>query len=385
MPLDPASPIAPDVDAAALRSAFEAVEPFTVGLEEEVMLLDPETLDLAPLAGALLERLGGDPRFKPELPAAHLELVTQPAADVPAALGQLASARRELLATTGGLVRVAAAGAHPFAAASGEITRGEHYAFVQETYGSIAHRQLIASLQVHVAVGRAERTLAVYNALRGFLPLIAALAANAPFFEGTDSGLASIRPTIAGMLPRQGTPPVIDSWETLAAELRWGSAAGTVRSPRVWWWELRPHLHFGTLELRVPDAQATLADAAGVAALSQALVVWLAERWEAGEALPVAPDWRIAENRFSALRHGLDGAMADLETGAREPTRARLAALLDELEPIAARRGSAPLLAHTRALVERNGAIRQREVAAARGLRGLVAWLADRFADPLPG
>lgn len=386
MPADDRLPFATaaGLDAAALRATFDAVEPFTVGLEEELMLLDPGTLDLLPVAGALLERLGGDPRFKPELPAAHLEIVTQPAAGVPAALAQLAAARRDLLDATGGLVRLAAAGAHPFAAAGGELTRGERYDFVEETYGWVARRQLIASLQVHVAVGGAERTLAVCNALRGFLPLLAALAANAPFHEGVDTGLASIRPAIAGMLPRQGMPPAIESWEAFAADLRWGAAAGTVTSPRTWWWELRPHAHFGTLELRVPDAQATLADAAGVAALAQALVAWLAERWDAGERLPVAPSWRIAENRFAALRHGVEGTMADLETGEPVPARERLGALLDALEPVAARLGSAALLTHARALVARNGAIRQREVAQERGLRGLVAWLADRFADPLP-
>lgn len=370
-------------DAAELRAAFDAVEPFTVGLEEELMLLDPETLDLAPVGAEALARFDDDPRFKLELPAAHLEIATTPASEASEALAQLAAARRDLHAGLAGLARPAAAGVHPFAPASGQLNAGERYDELHAEYRPIVRRQLIASLQVHVAVGGAARALAVHDALRGFLPELAALAANAPFHEGRDSGLASVRPTIAEQLPRQGVPPALGSWEAFAEELRWGAATG-VPVPRVWWWELRPHPSFGTLELRVPDAQTTLAEAAGVAVVAQALVAWLAERHDAGEPLPVPPTWRIEENRWSALRHGLDGTLADLETGERLPTRERLHALLDELEPVAARLGGAPWLPHARALVAANGALRQREIAAARGIDGLAGWLAERFADPLP-
>src|SRR5829696_4086432 len=185
------------------------------------------------------------------------------------------------------------------------------------------------------------------------------------------------------MLPRQGMPPVLESWEAFAEELRWGAAAG-VPVPRVWWWELRPHPQFGTLEVRVPDAQTTLADAAGVVSVAHTLVAWLAERWDAGERLPVVPSWRIEENRFFALRHGVEGELADLDSGVRISTRERLHRLLDELTPVAARLGGEELLRHARELVERNGAVRQREVAAERGVRGLVAWQAERYGDPLP-
>lgn len=380
-----------------LRAAFDAVDPFTVGIEEEVLLVDPLTLDLAPCAGTLLERLGGDPRFKAELPAAQLEIATAPASSAPAALAQLAAARADLLAAADGLARPIAAGVHPFAAPAGPLTGGGRYDRIHAAYGPVAERQLVASLQVHVAVGGAERTLAVHDALRTLLPELAALAANAPFYEGFDSGLASIRPLVCGLLPRQGIPPPLGSCERLAAELRWGAAAGGVPEPQLWWWELRPHPAFGTLELRVPDAQSTLTEAAGVVLVAQALVAWLAGQWDAGElaeasgapperrdagAAAAPPDWRIAENRFSALRHGLDGELADLRSGEREPTRARLRRLLDELAPVAERLGAAELLPCARALAERNGAIRQRAVAAERGLRGLVAWQADRFADP---
>jgi len=363
---------------------FDAVAPFTVGIEEEAMLLDGETLDLAPRAADVLARLEGDARFSRELPAAQVEIATVPAAHAGDALGQLAAARADLIAACEGVARPAAAGVHPFAAPAGELNDGDRYAHIHATYGPVARRQLVAALQVHVAVGGAERTLAVHDALRSFLPELAALSANGAFYDGRDSGLASARPLVCGLLPRQGVPPALGSWERVAAELAWGAEAGTVAEPQLWWWELRPHPRWGTLELRVPDAQTTLADAAAVVVVAQALVVWLAERFDAGEPLPVATGWRIEENRFDALRHGLDGELADLASGERTPTRERLAALLETLAPIAERLGAGALLPYARALAERNGAIRQREIAAERGVRGLAAWMAERYGDPLP-
>jgi glutamate---cysteine ligase / carboxylate-amine ligase len=370
--------------ATELRATFDAVQPFTVGLEEEVMLLDAATLDLAPRAEQVLERLADDARFHRELPAAQVEIATAPTPHAGEALAQLAAARADLLAACEAVARPAAAALHPFAATAGELNEGARYEAIHAAYGPVARRQLVASLQVHVAVGGAERTLAVHDALRSFLPELAALAANGAFYGGRDSGLASARPLVCGLLPRQGVPPALESWERMAAELAWGAEAGAVTEPRLWWWELRPHPTWGTLELRVPDAQTALADAAGVVVVAQALVAWLAERYDAGEPLPVAPAWRIEENRFNALRHGLDGELADLADGERAPTRERLGALLDTLAPVAARLGAGALLPYARALAERNGAIRQRAVAAERGVRGLAAWMAERYGEPLP-
>jgi glutamate---cysteine ligase / carboxylate-amine ligase len=382
--MDPISDLQ-DVSGDRLRSIFDAVTPLTVGLEEEVMLLDPDGLDLTPVAAETLDRMRGDHRFKAELPASQLEILTEPLASATEAIAALEQGRRDLAESLRGLARPAVAGVHPFSAAEGELSEGERYAHIREEFGPIARRQLVASLQVHVAVGGADRTLAVYNALRGYLPEIAALAANARYYEGRDSGMASVRPKIAELLPRQGLPPAIGSWEEFAGELRWGAASGFLAEPRLWWWELRPHPGFGTLEVRVPDAQTTLTEAAGVAATVQTLVALLAERHDGGEPLAPAPTWRIAENRWSAARHGVEGEMADLQSGARRPTRERLGELLDELEPAATRHGSSDLLRHARDLVEQNGAIRQREIAADGGTEGLASWMADRFLDPVRG
>ena len=323
------------------------------------MLLDPETLDLVPRAEELLARLGGDARFKPELPAAQVEIVTPPCADVAAAVSTLAAGRRDLAAAADGIAAPAVAGAHPFAAARGQLSELPRYDDIRAEYGDVARRQLVSSLQVHVPVG-AARTLPVYNALRGYLPELAALAANAPFHEGEDTGLASVRPKICELLPRQGVPPAFGGWDELAAAFEWGAASAAVTEPRLWWWELRPHVVLGTLEVRVPDAQTTVADAGAVIAVTHALAAWLAERHDGGEPLPAAPTWRIEENRWSAARHGLDGTMADLLTGEREPTRERLARLLGAIDATARRLGSATYLEHARSLAAENGALRLR-------------------------
>jgi glutamate---cysteine ligase / carboxylate-amine ligase len=329
----------------SLRAAFEGDGPPTVGLEEELMLLDAETLDLAPHASEVIAALDGDPRFKLEMPAAQLEIVTRPHATVAEAAAELAAARADLAAAAAPRFRLAGAGAHPFASGSGPLNPGARYETIEAEYASVAHRQLVFGLHVHVAVRGPDRALAVYNSLRSYLPQLAALAANAPFYEGRDSGLASVRSRISGLLPRQGVPPALESFDAYADALRWCG----FDDPRQWWWELRLHPVYGTVEVRVPDTQRTVEETAAIAEAIHALVNRLAERPE-----PVHESWRIDQNRWSACRHGLDGEMTDLVTGERRPTRELIG-------------GDVSL------------ATRQREVAAERGLKGLVAWLSDGF------
>jgi carboxylate-amine ligase len=345
-----------------LRAAFERHGAPTVGLEEELMLLDPSTLDLAPRAAEVVAGLDGDPRFKVEMPAAQLEIVTAPCPSVAAATAELAAARARLAEAVAGRFRVAGAGAHPFASGSGPLNPGARYEAIGDEYAGVARRQLVFGLHVHVALGGAARALAVYNALRANLPELAALAACAPFYEGRDSGLASVRSRISGLLPRQGVPPALASFEAYAEALRWCG----FDDPRQWWWELRLHPAYGTVELRVPDTQSTVADTAAVAELAYALVMRLAARYDASEPLPVADSWRIDHNRWAACRHGLDAVMTDPFTGARETAYDRLARALDADPP------------------RLDGAARHRTLAAEHGVHGLVAVLADEFASVSP-
>lgn len=371
-------------EVAALRRRFDEVEGFTVGVEEETWLLDPSTLALAPVAAEVLARLDGDPRFASELPAAQLEIITSPVSSAGEAVVQLGQGRRDLAEAASGLAVPAACAVHPSARGLGRLSSGERYDAIHRRYGSAAARQLVASLQVHVAVGGADRSLGVYNVLRGYLPEIAALAANGPYYEGADSGLASVRPGICVLLPRQGVPPALETWEMFAAEIGWGVGTSSLQDFSQWWWELRPHPRHGTLEIRVPDAQTTLDEAAGVIAFVQALVTTLVQRYEEDVPPPPIPSWRIAENRFSALRHGVEGSLADLRSGDRQPTRARLLELVDEVEPAARMLGTADLLDYTRASIENNGAARQREACDENGFNSLPAWLAARYLERVP-
>jgi glutamate---cysteine ligase / carboxylate-amine ligase len=368
-----------------LRATFDARELFTVGLEDEVMLLEIESLELAARADRVLEAVRGDARFKPELPASQIEIVTAPAATVGEVVAMLLESRRDLSERTSDVARLASAGVHPFSSGAGTLNALPRYEHTAREYGPVAERELVCALQVQVAVGDADRALAVYNAARSYLPLIAAVAANAPYYEGRDTGLASVRPKLAELLPRQGVPPAIASWEHYAQALRWGTETGFFADPGAWWWELRPNPRFGTLEFRVPDAQSTVTDAAGIAALAQSLVAWLGQRYDAAEPLAVVESWRIAENRWSACRHGVEGEMGDLVNGRRRPTRDCLDELLEDLAPLARGLGCERALTQVSRLLDFNGAMAQRAVGQAGGPRTVARWLVDRFLEPSSG
>jgi glutamate---cysteine ligase / carboxylate-amine ligase len=357
----------------AIANAFGPEDrPLTVGLEEELMLLDPGTHDLAPCAADVLARLGGDARFVAELPAAQLEVVMPPFATVGEGAAALATARADLARAADGLALPAGAGVHPFASGVGAVTPGARYEALLAQFGPVMRRQLVFGLHVHVALGGGDRVLAVYNALREHLPAVAALGAGAPFYEGQDTALASVRPKLCDLLPRQGVPPLLDSWEAFASALGWPDRPfGQAQ----WWWEARPHPVHGTIEVRVADTQATVADTAALGAVVHALVGTLADRHDAGALPAPAPSWRIAENRWSACRHGVGGTWTDVRTAAQRPTAEHLRALLDELAPAAERLGCAAELAAARDLVERPRAERAR----AHGARGMAADVTSRF------
>lgn len=353
-------------DVHTLRSRFDEPAPLTVGLEEEVMLLDGETLDLAPIGPAVLAALGPGAGVKLEMPMAQLEMASAPAATVAEAVADLVEGRRAIAAAAAGLGALAACTpVHPFADGEGPLNDEPRYAAIAHAHGMAARRQLLSALHVHVCVRGADRALAVYNALRGHLPDLAALAACAPFYEGRDTGLASVRPLLAALLPRQGIPPVLPSWEVYADEL-----AGT-GDPAAWWWEMRPHRLHGTIELRAADVQAAPDDAAAIAAFAHALVAWLAARHDAGETLPIEETWRIDERRWAALRHGPAGS------------EERLSGIFDEIAPFAVEMGCVDELACARSLMVAGGPGAALRAAAQGDARRATERLAERFAEEL--
>ena len=366
----------------SLAEGFDRATPGTLGAEEELMLLRPGTFELAPEVPRILAQLGEDERYTEELPASQIEIRTRPCRSVSELSDELARARVDLATRLSGAFALAGAGVHPLAPPSGELNDGERYRGTRSQLGdAVLERQLVFAFQVHVVPGDAECALAVYNALRSYLPELAGLAANAPFLAGEDTRLASVRPQIGLLLPRQGVPPVIESWESFADDLAWGTRGGLLPSAASWWWELRPRPAFGTLEVRVPDTQTTVGEAARVAALVHCLSTWLAQRHRAGEHLSVHSSWRIAENRWLAAREGIDAELADLDTGVRRALRDRIRVLVSDLAETATELGCAEELEGVEDLLAENGAARQRRIAAERGVERLPGWLASRFLE----
>jgi carboxylate-amine ligase len=314
------------------------------------------------------------------LRASQIEIVSpicQNAEEIEVALTH---ARRRLLHALAGRVGVIAAGAHPFARDYGLLTDNDRYRMIEDEYRWAARRSVLCGLHVHVAIGGADRTLAVYNAMRSFLPEVAAVAANSPFFEGEDTELCSIRPKLLEALSRTGVPPAFSSWDEFVGFIDWGRSGGLFPDSSFLWWDLRPNVDYGTLELRAADAQTHVEDAAAIAALVQTIAAWLSDRFDRGTPPPVHASHRIAENAWRAVRSGVRGELVDLDTGKREPTRDRIGRLLETLGPAGERLGNGSQLEAVGVLLAGNGADRQRYVAERDGLNGLVSWLADETA-----
>ncbi|WP_344222653.1 carboxylate-amine ligase [Kribbella sancticallisti] len=356
------------LDGALLRSLFSSTVPGTVGFEEELLVVHRGSWMPADAAGVVAGV--GDLRVKPELPACQLEIATSVHEDVAGAVDELRSCRALVAAACGSDLAVIATPVHPLLDGPTALSSTERAAGLGARYREIIGRQLVSSLQVHLAFGDADCTLGVYHALRDLLPELAALAGAAPFAAGRDTGLCSVRPVIASQLPRQGVPPIINSWEQFAEDLAWMVRGGAVADASEWWWELRPHLRYGTLELRVLDVQATTDQTSAIARLVHALATRLAEQHLLGELQPPAPTWRIAENRWSALRDGVRGELLDLHTGEPYPTHRRLHDLINTAEPYAP-----DGLDDVRALVERPPVDHLRAL----GPERVVPWLAEVF------
>ncbi|HYX83903.1 MAG TPA: YbdK family carboxylate-amine ligase [Gaiellales bacterium] len=347
-------------------------------MEEELTLLDPDSLDLAPRAPELLRTLADPARFHPELSPAQIEIVSSVFRTAEEAAAAVANGRAVVLHTTAGEVRLAGIGAHPFAEPWSAISSGRRYASIARRYRWGARRGgLAAGLHVHLGILGNDRLLAVYNAIRGYMPELAALAASAPFLGGRDTGLASIRPTLADALPRQGVGPAFPTWGAYAALLAWGRSSGAFRDHTELWWECRLHPGFGTIEVRVPDAQAAIEDVAATAALVHGLAHWLASRYDHGDPLPTHPTRSIAENRWRAAADGVEGELIDLDRSRMVQARRHLARLIDTIGPCAPGQADGRAIERAGRWLRRPRPTWQRAIASERGLRALTAALAD--------
>lgn len=332
---------------------------FALGVEEELLLVDPDTHLLDHGAERLLGRVD---RLQPDLYLALVETASPISADAAEAIGALARTRanvRELGAV------VIGAGIHP-AGPFGEAPHVpiERYREVSAQLRGLSRRTPTCALHVHVGMPDEDIALRVFNGLREHLPLLQALAANSPFWHGTDSGLASARAQLFRGYPRADIPQAFATWEDYHASVGAILAAGDLSDYTFLWWDLRPHPRLGTVEVRAMDAQSSLRDALGLAALVHGLARRAAET-PAGSADP-SPREALMESSYRAARDGISGTL--WHDGALRPVPEIARAVMAGMDDPA-------LQEIERMLVDGNGASRQRAAFARGGMPELLATL----------
>jgi carboxylate-amine ligase len=333
------------------REAFEAATDFTVAVEEEFALLDPETLLLVNRFEELKAGAQGsevEPHLVGELIASEAEVRTGKCPDFAAAAATMAERRAQLhsLARDHGLL-LGSTGTHPWARWQDQrIIDTPHYRRNDEILRYVVWRNNTFGLHVHVAIHGADRAVAVCNALRNFLPELLALSASSPFVEDVNSGLHSARTEIfTRMFPRCGIPDPYDGWRGFEEYVALLYRTRSIDEHTQLWWSVRPHLAYPTVELRICDGQPDLGEAQSLAALMHALAARCARALDDGEPLPSWPNRLLEENLWRAIRYGLPGELIDFDSGETLPARARVEQLLEWVLPVAEEIGAAPFLA----------------------------------------
>jgi carboxylate-amine ligase len=338
---------------------------YTVGVEEELMIVDSSSLDLV---SAIDSILGEDPpsgRIQPELLECVLEIATSPCPDVASAGEELAALRalaRDRARSNG--LEIGAAGTHPFARWEEQRVVGEdRYRGLIASLGFVARQELVFGMHVHVGMADPEETVAVANALRLHVPVLIALGANSPLWRGELTGLMSSRVPIFRAFPRVGLPPRFEGWEDFSRRVGAMTEAGMIADYTYLWYDVRPHPRLGTVEIRAMDSQTRVEHTVALSALVVSLVKHLTEEHQAGHASPELAWEMLDENRWLAARHGLDAELFDPAAGERRGVRDLTEELLGRLEGHARQLGCAGELAVVGDLLRAgNGAARQRMV-----------------------
>jgi glutamate---cysteine ligase / carboxylate-amine ligase len=367
-------------------NAEASASPWTVGIEEEVMLLDPVTWLPASRSEEVLAAL--DPRIAEHTAAethgSAVELATEPHATVADAVAQLGRLREGLAANLEPLgLAAAAAGTHPLATwEETEVSPGARYQFLYASMRELARREPTFALHVHVAVPSADSALRALDGVRERLPLLLALSANSPFWQGRDSGLASARIPVFQAFPRTGVPRAFGSYHAYVEAVDVLLRCDAIPEPTFLWWDARLQPRLGTLEIRIMDAQTRVQDTAALVALVQCLV--RREALSSTPALATAPEI-VEENRFLAARDGVRAELIVPARGCRVPVGELLPAVLADCEPEARALGCEAELASVGDLWRMTGEARQRALSAgAGGLRAVLRDLQRDFASSQP-
>jgi carboxylate-amine ligase len=358
-----------------MQHSFGRTADFTLGIEEELLLVEADNYRLAHVSGAVLAAMGVDERSaRHDIYEAQIELSSPSCRNAEQATKSLAELRAQMRSAGGTAI---GAGIHP-AGSFGDvrIVEAERYAREAERLRGLVRRTPDCALHVHVGMPDPETAIHVCNGLREWLPLLEALAANSPFWHELDSGLASARRVLRRGFPRVEIPPPFRDYADYEAVVDTAIAAGELEDYTFIWWEVRPHPKFGTVEVRAMDSQSSLASVAGLAALVQALAKQVAESRPGSYARHEA----VAESSFRAGRDGLDATLpyGESHRGARQLVSEALALA----RPHARELGSeAPLEEIERILRDGNGADRQRAAHRQGGMAALLEQLAAETRD----
>jgi carboxylate-amine ligase len=334
---------------------------FTIGIEEELMIVDQESFELVNAIESMLEPATVG-EIKPELMESVLEVSTDPCANTSEAGQQLSALRRQVsqIAENKGLA-IGSAGTHPFAMWEDQrIVARPRYRDLISALRFVARQELIFGMHVHVAVDDPDKAIHVTNGMRVHMPVLLGLSANSPFWRADATGLASTRTPIFRAFPRVGIPPTYSDWADYARRIDFMVGARVIEDYTYLWHDVRPHPNFGTVEVRVMDSQTRVEHTLGLAALVQGLVRELSIHFEEGKPLSKYPFEMLDENKWLAARHGLDGELVDLPSADRVSTRALATRLVDRMREHCEDLGSDGELAGVEDLLTRgNGAARQ--------------------------
>jgi carboxylate-amine ligase len=336
----------------------------TVGVEEELMIVDATSYELVNAIERLLEDTQAEDHgdIKPELMESVLEIATKPCQTTTEAGEQLRLLRAQVrqTASQSGLT-IGSAGTHPFAMWEDQrIVARPRYRDIISALRFVARQELIFGMHVHVGMDDADKAIHVANGMRVHVPVLLALSANSPFWRGDRTGLLSTRTPIFRQFPRVGMPPAYKDWEDYERNVDFMVSSGVMEDYTYLWYDVRPHPNLGTVEIRCCDSQTRVEHTVALTALIQAMVKELAEHYDDGSALADYPWQMLDENKWLAARHGLEGEIVDLPSSDRVATKALTRRLLDRLTPYAQDLGSEDAFEGVRDLLARgNGAARQ--------------------------
>jgi carboxylate-amine ligase len=363
----------------------------TLGVEWELQLIDARTRALRQDAREVLAALpelaaaSDAPKIRYELMQSTVELATGVCSTVAEAKADLAGTIAQLQRVTSARdMMLTCAGTHPFSNwRDAKMAPVQRYAELVEQMQWLVRRIQLFSVQVHVGLADGSRAIPVINALSRYLPHFLALTASSPYWNGEDTGLASIRTVIFGELPTAGPPHRLSDWKEFEDYMDTLLRAGTIRSIKEVWWDIRPHPDFGTIEIRICDGVPTLREIGMVAALSQCLVQLFDFQLDRGYRLPSPATWVVRDNKWRVTRYGLDAIVITDDSGATAPMRDELYELVRELEPVADRLGCSPELGVVSDVLDQGASYeRQRAVMADSGaLTGVVDALVTEFAE----